>query len=73
VYASHRYDAPQKLREDVRVSGGAGLLYDSLQRRAGSNAVAHRPRNIVDIAPTDHLEITVLATLRMIDVRKPSL
>jgi hypothetical protein len=73
VYASDRYDASQKLGEDVRASGGAGLLYDSLRRRAGSNAVAHRPRNIVDIAQTDHFEITVLATSRTIDVRKLSL
>jgi RES domain len=73
VYASDRYDASQKLGEDVRASGGAGLLYDSLRRRAGSNAVAHRPRNIVDIAQTDHFEITVLATSRTIDARKLSL
>jgi hypothetical protein len=73
VYASDRYDASQKLGEDVRASDGAGLLYDSLRRRAGSNAVAHRPRNIVDIAQTDHFEITVLAASRMIDVRKLSL
>ena len=73
VYASDRYDTSQKLGEDVRASGGAGLLYDSLRRRAGSNAVAHRPRNIVDIAQTDHFEITVLATSRMINVRKLSL
>jgi RES domain len=72
VYASDRYDASQKLGEDVRASGGAGLLYDSLRRRAGSNAVAHRPRNVVDIAQTDHFEITVLATSRTIDVRKLS-
>jgi hypothetical protein len=73
VYASDRYDASQKLGEDVRASGGAGLLYDSLRRRAGSNAVAHRPRNIVDIVQTDHFDITVLATSRTIDVRKLSL
>jgi hypothetical protein len=73
VYASDRYDASQKLGEDVRASDGAGLLYDSLRRRNGSNAVAHRPRNIVDIAQTDHFEITVLATSRTIDVRKLSL
>jgi hypothetical protein len=72
VYASDRYDASQKLGEDVRASGGAGLIYDSLRRRAGSNAVAHRPRNVVDIAQTDHFEITVLATSRTIDVRKLS-
>ena len=72
VYASDRYDASQKLGEEVRASGGAGLLYDSLRRRTGSNVVAHRPRNVTDIVQTDHFEITALATSRMIDVRKLS-
>jgi hypothetical protein len=73
VYASDRYDASQKFGEEVRTSGGAGLLYDSLRRRTGVNVVAHRPRNITDIVQTDHFEITVLATSRTIDVRKLSL
>jgi hypothetical protein len=60
------------VREEVRASGGAGLLYDSLRRRTGSNVVAHRPRNVTDIVQTDHFEITVLATSRMIDGRKLS-
>jgi RES domain len=72
VYASERYDASQKLGEEIRTSGGAGLLYNSLRRRTGINAVAHRPRNIVDIAQTDHFEITILAASRTIDVRKLS-
>jgi hypothetical protein len=72
VYASERYDASQKLGEDVRASGGAGLLYDSLRRRTGSNVVAHRPRNIVDIVQTDHFEIAVSAAARVIEVRKLS-
>ena len=72
VYASEGYDASQKLGEDIRASGGAGLLYDSLRRRTGINVVAHRPRNIVDIVQTDHFEITVQATARMIDVRQLS-
>jgi RES domain len=72
VYASDRYDAAQKLGEEVRASGGAGLLYDSLRRRTGNNVVAHRPRNITEIVQTDHFENTVLATSRMIDVRKLS-
>lgn len=72
IYASDRYDAAQKLGEQVRASGGAGLLYDSLRRRAGSNVVAHRPGNITDIVQTDHFEITVLTTSRMIDVRRLS-
>lgn len=73
VYASNRYDASQKFGEEVRASGGAGLLYDSLRRRTGVNVVAHRPRNITDIVQTDHFKITVLATSRMIDVHKLSL
>jgi hypothetical protein len=73
VYASDRYDASQKLGEEVRASGGAGLLYDSLRRLTGVNVVAHRPRNISDIVQTDHFDITVLATSRTIDVRKLSL
>jgi RES domain len=72
VYASDRYDASQKLGEQVRASGGAGLLYDSLRRRTGSNVVAHRPGNITDIVQTDHFEITVMAASRMIDVRRLS-
>ena len=73
VYASDRYDASQKFGEEVRASGGAGLLYESLRRRTGVNVVAHRPRNITDIVQTDHFEISVQATSRMIDVRKLSL
>jgi RES domain len=73
IYASDRYDASQTFGEEVRTSGGAGLLYDSLRRRSGVNVVVHRPRNIADIVQTDHFEITVLATSRMIDVRKLSL
>lgn len=72
VYASERYDVSQKLGEDIRMSGGVGLLYDSLRRRTGINVVAHRPRNIVDIVQTDHFEITVLSKARMIDVRQLS-
>jgi hypothetical protein len=70
LYASERYDASQKLGEEVRSSGGSGLIYNSLRRQTGVNVVAHRPRNITDIVQTHHYEITVLATSRTIDVRK---
>jgi RES domain len=72
VYASERYKASQKLGEDVRASGGAGLLYDSLRRRGGSNVVAHRPRNITDIVQTDYFEIAVSAASRIIEIHKLS-
>ena len=48
-------------------SGGAGL-----RRWNGSNAVAHRPRNITDIFQTDHFEISVLtrrAKSKFVDCR----
>jgi hypothetical protein len=72
LYASERYDVSQRLGEKVRAEGGAGLLYDSLRRRTGSNVVAHRPRNITDIVQTDHFEIAVSAIARMIEIRKLS-
>lgn len=37
VYASERYDTSQMLGEQVRTSGGAGLLYDSLRCRDGTS------------------------------------
>jgi len=72
VYSSERYDVSQRLGEEIRASGGAGVLYDSLRRRTGINVVAHRPRNIVDVVQTDHFEITVAATSKTIDVRRLS-
>ena len=72
VYASDRYDASQKFGEEVRASGGSGILYDSLRRQTGINVVAHRPRNAVDIVQTDHFEISVSAAARAIEVRKLS-
>lgn len=72
VYASDRYDASQKFGEEVRASGRAGILYDSLRRWTGINVVALRPRNITDIMQADHFEIGVSATSRTIEVRKLS-
>jgi hypothetical protein len=72
VYASDRYDGSQKFGEDVRASGGVGILYTSLRRQTGINVVAFRTHNITDIVQEDHFEITVSATDRTINVRKLS-
>ena len=32
VYANDRYDSSQRFGEDVRASGGAGILYASVRR-----------------------------------------
>jgi hypothetical protein len=70
IYASKSYAASQPFGEQIRASGGAGLLYDSMRFVNGTNVVAHRPRNITDILQTDHYEITVQAGFRTIDVHK---
>ncbi|NKK97572.1 RES domain-containing protein [Rhizobium leguminosarum bv. viciae] len=70
VYDGTSYAASQVLGEELRSSGGAGILYDSVRLRGGVAIVAHRPRNIRDVVQADHFEITVSATDRRIDVRK---
>jgi hypothetical protein len=70
VYDGASYAASQVLGEQVRSSGGAGILYDSVRLRGGVNIAAHRPKNIRDVLQADHFEITVLAADRRIDVRK---
>lgn len=70
IYASESYAASQPFGEQVRASGGAGLIYDSVRLVNGTNVVAHRPRNITEILQTDHYEITVQAGIRSIDVRR---
>ncbi|MGO8101609.1 RES family NAD+ phosphorylase [Rhizobium leguminosarum] len=70
AYDGTSYAASQVLGEEVRSSGGAGILYDSVRLRSGVAIVAHRPRNIRDVVQADHFEITVSATDRRIDVRK---
>jgi hypothetical protein len=70
VYASDRYDASQQSGATIRRTGGAGILYNSLRRQGGTNIVAHRPTNVLDVTQTDHLEIRVPAVGRRIDVRR---
>lgn len=70
IYDGTSYAASQVFGEQVRSTGGAGILYDSLRRRTGVNIVAHRPRNIRDVVQAEHFEITVFAGGRRIDVRK---
>ncbi|WP_392712987.1 RES family NAD+ phosphorylase [Rhizobium ruizarguesonis] len=70
VYDGTTYAASQVLGEEVRSSGGAGILHDSVRLRSGVAIVAHRPRNIQGVVQADHFEITVFATDRRIDVKK---
>ncbi|ABC93501.1 hypothetical conserved protein (plasmid) [Rhizobium etli CFN 42] len=72
IYDDTSYAASQLFGEQVRASGGAGILYDSVRLRGGLNIAAHRPRNIRDVVQAAHFEITVFAADRRIDVRKLS-
>lgn len=72
IYASDSYAASQQLGERIRVSGGAGILYDSIRHVGGVNVAAHRPRNVLDVIQTDHFEIRAFAASRRIELRKLS-
>jgi hypothetical protein len=70
VYASANHETAQRLGEQIRASGRAGILYDSVRHAGGVNVVVHRPRNVVDVVQSDHFEIRVTAAGRRITVRK---
>jgi hypothetical protein len=70
VYASDDYAASQRLGESIRGSDRAGIAYNSLRRRDGTNIVAYRPTNILDVVQADHFQIRVLAAERRIVVQK---
>ena len=70
VYAPDSYAAGQVLGEQIRASGQAGVLYDSVRHVGGVNVVVHRPRNVVDVVQADHFEVRVDAGSRRIEVRR---
>lgn len=70
VYAPDSYAASQLLGEEIRASGRAGILYDSVRHAGGVNVVVHRPRNVVDVVQADHFEVRVAAASRRIEVRR---
>jgi hypothetical protein len=70
IYRPDDYAASQALGEAVRMSGGAGLVYDSVRHAGGVNVVAHRPRNVLTVVQADHYEISVQAAASRINVRR---
>jgi RES domain len=59
LYKVDDYAASQTFGEAIRVSGGAGIVYDSVRHVGGTNVVALRPRNVRDVLMGTHYEITV--------------
>ena len=70
IYAPESYAASQVLGEQIRASGGAGIVYDSVRREGGVNVVALRPTNVQDVVQADHLEIRVQVAPRRIEARR---
>jgi hypothetical protein len=70
VYDPTSYAAGQVLGEGIRAAGGDGLLFDSLRHAGGVSVVAHRPRNVLNVAQTDHYEIRVQPGAARIDARR---
>jgi RES domain-containing protein len=70
VYDAESYVASQKLGEEIRNSGGAGIIFDSVRHKGGISTVAHRPHNISNIVQTDHFRITVQVDSQTIKVGK---
>lgn len=66
LYASASYAASQAFGEAVRASGCSGIVYDSLRHRGGTNVVAFRPRQILDVTQADHYDLIVPVTGRII-------
>jgi hypothetical protein len=70
LYDPASYAASQIFGETVRTSGGNGILYESVRLHGGVNIAAYRPTKILEVLQTDHLEISVFADRRRIDVQK---
>jgi RES domain-containing protein len=68
LYDPQSYAAGQAFGEAERARGSDGIVYDSVRRRGGINAVAYRPRKVLDVVQAEHFEIAVSATERRIDV-----
>jgi hypothetical protein len=70
AYDPVSYGGSQVLGETVRSGGGAGIVSDSLRHEGGVCAVSYRPRAVLDVTQTEHVEITVVAHAARIEVRR---
>jgi hypothetical protein len=58
-YRSDSYAASQAFGEEVRSTGGEGIMYDSVRHVGGTNVVAFRPKNVRDVVMGTHYEVMV--------------
>jgi RES domain-containing protein len=59
LYAADSYAAGQVFGEDVRASGGSGIVYDSVRHLSGTNVACFRPRQVANVTQCDHYDILV--------------
>jgi hypothetical protein len=64
------YSASQVFGESVRNGGEAGIVWDSLRHMGGTCVVSYRPRAVLDVVQTEHVEITVNTLAPRIEVRR---
>jgi RES domain-containing protein len=72
LLAPASYAAGQAFGEAERASGGDGMVYPSVRYRGGTNAVAYRPRKVLDVVQADHFDIAVSTDERRIEVTRLS-
>ena len=70
AYDLTSYARSRVFGETIRAGGGHGLIWDSLRHLGGICVVAYKPRAILDILQTEHVEITVTTHLPRIEVRR---
>lgn len=68
LYLPDSYAASQPFGEARRKTGDNGILFDSVRFAGGINVVAYRPSRILDVTQADHVEITVEADAKRIEI-----
>lgn len=66
LYRPADYAASQAFGEGVRATGGAGIVYDSVRLRGGTNVVAYLPGNIRGVVQEAHYEVTAPVTGKVV-------
>jgi RES domain len=69
LYHPTDYSGSQRFGEDVRASGQAGIVFDSVRHAGGVNAVAFRPRAVSEIVQAGRYELFVPARGRIVALR----
>ena len=58
LYRGNDYTASQAHGEQRRADGADGIIYDSVRLSGGTNVVAFKPPNVIDVTVADHWRIT---------------